>query len=158
MKRRIVDYAQTAACNLVRTGVVVLVATVLLSWTVSLERNGGDLTSARDVPSSLVSKSTIDPTRVRMEVGSGRPYSAYSLEDEEGRELIRVTYSRHGFVIVNLGEVFPLRPGFSARIDGSYDFVVDHEGVNHRLTIRPGGTSGFTIARSSRSPQIEASP
>lgn len=145
MTQRILEYAQTTAFNLFKTGCLVLVAFVLCSWAFSLEHD-----DAVVVPAPIYGAPGAEATRVKMAVGPGRSCSTYSLEDEQGRELLRVTYLRTGFVVVNLGETFPIRPGFSAGVDGNYEFVLAHEGVNHRLRVRPDGESGFTVARQSR--------
>ena len=144
MRRRLTEYAMTAACNLMCAGVVVMLALVAASWLLRVEAANGIVPKC-DAPSSTASKSRVETTRVRMEIGSGRPFSLYRLEDEAGRELVRVTYGREGFIVINLGEVFPLRPGFSARIDGSYEFALTHEGVDHRLKVGPDGASGFQV-------------
>jgi len=149
MKSRLIEFTTTSACNLVKTGVLLAIAAVALSWAIGAVRIDGT-DGSRGVRSSEVSKAAVETNRLVMSVGSGRSCAEYSLEDEEGRELLRVTYGRKGIVVVNLGDSFPIRPGFSAGLDGSYDFVVAHEGMDHRLKIRPGGPSKFTVAARSR--------
>jgi hypothetical protein len=149
MKRRLFEFAAAWTCNLVRAGLVLAIAAVSLSWAVGVINVDGPA-DLRERNYSEVSKAAVETTRMRMTVAPGRSCSDYSLEDEQGRELIRVTYGRTGFVNVTLGDAFPLRPGFSAGLDGLYDFVVAHDGMEHRLRIRPGGPSKFTIAGRSR--------
>jgi hypothetical protein len=135
----------------VRAGVVLAIAAVSLSWAIGVIDVDGP-GSTRASRTSEVSKAAVETTRVRMVVAPGRSCSDYSLEDEQGRELLRVTYLPKGVVNVTLGDAFPIRPGFSAGLDGRYDFVAAHDGMQHRLRIRPDGPSGFTIA--SRSHRI----
>jgi hypothetical protein len=151
MRRRPFDFAASFTCSLVRTGVVLAIAAVSLSWAIGvIDVDGPDSTRARRT--SKVSEAAVETTRVRMIVAPGRSCSDYSLEDEQGREMLRVTYVPTGVVNVTLGDAFPIRPGFSAGLDGLYDFVASHDGTEHRLRIRPGGPAGFTIA--SRSHRI----
>jgi hypothetical protein len=145
MKRRPFEFAASFACSLVRAGVVLAIAAVSLSWAIGvIDVDGPD--STRAGRTSDASEAAVETTRVRMVVAQGRSCSDYSLEDEQGRELLRVTYVRTGFVNVTLGDAFPVRPGFSAGLDGLYDFVATHDGTVHRLRVRPGGPAGFTIA------------
>jgi hypothetical protein len=94
--------------------------------------------------SALAAGPAADTIEVRMRPAEGRPYAFYSLQDEAGKELARVTYSLRGLV-VHLGEAFPARPGFSARADGSCDFVVAHGKIHYQFKLRPNGTSGLLI-------------
>jgi hypothetical protein len=151
MKRRPFEFAASYTCSLVRAGIVLAIGAVSLSWAIGvIDVHGPD--APRASRTSEVSKAVVETTRVRMIVAQGSSCSHYSLEDEQGRELLRVTYVPKGVVNVTLGDAFPIRPGFSAGTDGLYDFVAAHDGMEHRLRIRPGGPSGFTIA--SRSQRI----
>lgn len=149
MRSRLIEFTTALACGLVRTGLVLAIAAVAFSWMIGLVRLEG-LRAPGDGRSSESSEAVVETTRLVMSVRPGRSCSEYALEDEEGRELLRVTYGRKGFVVVNLGDPFPLRPGFSAGLDGSYDFALTHEGMDHRLRIRPGGPSRFTVAARSQ--------
>jgi hypothetical protein len=84
-------------------------------------------------------------THVRMEVPSRGLESNYVLEDEDGDEVVRVTYARGGFVIVRLGSSFPVQPGLSASRNGEYNFAVHHRGVSYRLKLRENEPSGLTV-------------
>lgn len=154
MIRRIAEYVMTAACNLVCASVVIVVTIAVASWLrtpVIGEADGGVETARGGVSSSPLTP-LFETNRVKMKVSSDLPCAEYRLEDEQGREVLRVTYGRRGFVIVNLGEMFPIRPGFSAELDGTYDFSLIHEGVDHRLKVRPQGVSGFKVASHSHRP------
>jgi hypothetical protein len=142
--RRIAEYALTAACGVVRTCGVVVVATVLLSWLFSIEPDDG-APGPHPASGALVSKSEIETTHVRLTRDSDKPFSTYSLEGEDGEEILRVTYVGRGDVVVNLGEAFPIRPGFSARRDGNYEFALTYDGVGHRLKVSPDDASGFRV-------------
>jgi hypothetical protein len=149
MKRRPFEFAASFTCSLVRAGVVLAIAAVSLSWAIGVIAVDGP-GAPRASRTADVSEAAVETTRVRMVVAPGRSCSEYALEDEEGREFLRVTYVRKGFVNVTLGDAFPIRPGFSAGLDGQYDFVAAHDGMQHRLRIRPDGPAGFTIASHSR--------
>ncbi|MDR3620830.1 MAG: hypothetical protein P4L85_15875 [Paludisphaera borealis] len=143
---RIAQYVFAAAGNLVSKGCVVVVATALVSLMASLDGDVGGSDSPRGEPWTVGSAPQCDTTRVKMGVNAGRPFSFYSLEDEEGNEMVRVGYSRPGVVVINLGESFPARPGCSATVGGNYNFEVAHRGNFYRIRLRPDGTSGFTVS------------
>jgi len=94
--------------------------------------------------SALGAGPAAETTVVRMKPAEGRSFSFYSLEDEEGNEVARLTYSRRGLV-VNLNESLRARPGLSAWADGSCEFVVSLDQTHYRFKLRPGGTSGLLI-------------
>jgi hypothetical protein len=47
--------------------------------------------------------------------------------------------------VLNLGEAFPARPGFTAQVDGTCDFVFVQDGIRYLLKLRPGGMSGLLV-------------
>ncbi|APW59170.1 hypothetical protein [Paludisphaera borealis] len=139
----------TAALGIVwNMGIVVIVLAVLVAMS-SKNWNDSFVDAPENTPQSIVSVSGADRARIALEVGEGKAYSHYILEDKEGKELLLVTYSRSGSLIVTLGEAFPIRPGYSATIDGFYNFVVANGGLDYRLKLRPGGSSGFTVSNRS---------
>ena len=117
-----------------------------LSWLVALPQGRWDRPPGApgEATPALAAGPAADVNVVRMKPAEGRPFAFYSLQDEEGNELARVTYSRRGLV-VNLGAALPARPGFSARADGSCDFVVMQDKVHYLFKLRPGGTSGLLV-------------
>jgi hypothetical protein len=108
---------------------------------------GGSLDAPRDVRLEADARARCDTTRVTMSVREGRLYATYLLEGGGGKEVVRVTYVRSGDVAVKLGDAFPVRPGFSARWDGTCVFAAtDGDDVCYRLKMKPGGPSGFSIS------------
>ncbi|MDR3621733.1 MAG: hypothetical protein P4L85_20440 [Paludisphaera borealis] len=139
-------YALTAALGIVwNIGIVMIVLAMIVAMS-SKNWTDSSADATENTPRSIISASDGEKTRAVLEVGAGKPFSNYVLEDKEGRELLLVTYSRSGSVIVTLGSAFPIRPGYSATVDGIYNLEVAHGGFEYRLKIRPGGTSGFTVS------------
>jgi len=124
-----------------------LVAIVLAMIATMSAKNWND--SSGDAPANatpaVVSVSEVGKTRMTLEVGAGEPFSNYVLEDKEGKELLLVSYDRSGGLIVTLGQAFPIRPGYSAAADGTYNFEVAHGQFDYRLKLRPGAASGFMV-------------
>jgi hypothetical protein len=139
---RIVRYVASAgvfACKLAALAVG-------LSWLVVLPQGRWDRPPGApgEATPALAAGPAADVNVIRMKPAEGRPFAFYSLQDEAGNELARVTYSPRGLV-VNLGEALPSRPGLSAQADGSCDFVVMQDRVHYLLKLRPGGTSGLLV-------------
>lgn len=138
-------YALTAALGFVwNVGLAVIVLVMIVAMS-SKNWNDSFADSPKNTARSIVSASDGEKTRAVLEVGAGKPFSHYVLEDKEGKELLLVTYSRSGSLIVTLGNNFPIRPGYSVTADGVYNFEVAHDGFDYRLKVRPGDTSGFTV-------------
>jgi len=135
------------AGDLTLKGVTVAVAAALFSlvWPAGVIDEDAD-GSADGALRTIASAPQCDTTRVGMKVREGKPFANYSLQDERGVELMRVTYVRTGDVVVKLGERFPARPGVSAKVDGTCSVSVEHGSVGYRLKIRPNGASGFSVA------------
>jgi hypothetical protein len=145
---RIVQYVIVAAWGFAWRAGVLVIAT---AWIVAMCSRGWNPSSdaVDEAPSSPASSLVSDPTELRMRVAAGRPYSFYSLKDEEGNELARVTYARSS-IVVTMGGTLPIHPGLSVGMNGSCDFGVSQGSVHYRFKLRPGGTSGFSVIGGAR--------
>jgi hypothetical protein len=80
-----------------------------------------------------------------MELPPGGFVAKYTLVDERGAPLVRVSYFREGGVLVGLGEAFPVRPDFSADRDGRCNFSAKYNDADYNLELFPNGLSAVTI-------------
>ena len=135
----------TAAFSLAwKCGVVTIAVSLIAAMFTSLN-------SSPDVdrpnPSPLAGSSSPQgrEPHLRMQVLSGKLESHYVLEDEDGYELVRVTYVRGGSVNVRLGSSFSVQPGLSVTRNGECNFAVWHRDICYRLNLRENEPSGFTI-------------
>jgi hypothetical protein len=140
-------YALIAACNLVGSGAVVVVAAVQASMLLPLQVDRvGDSDPPADFRESVGQEFECETTDVNMRVAEGRPFSHYSLRDDEGKELLRVMYGRSGRVVVTWGEGFPVRAACSSTPGGPYSLDVVSDESYYRLVVRPEAASGFTVS------------
>ena len=89
-------------------------------------------------------------TRVVMTAPAGGYSSKCTLVDEDGRQLLQATYSRHGCLNVEWGDTYPVRPRSTTSRDGKFDLRASDGGNSYELLLRPGGVSGVTAVDASK--------
>jgi len=139
------DVALTAAFSLAWKCGAVMIAISLIAAMFTGPRSKQDFDPLKSAQQEVFTSTPVSETSVRMRLESGSNESHYNLEDEHGNELVQVTYTQGGVVIVRLGKAYPFQPGFSITRGGNYKFAVMHHNVFYRLSFLENGTSGFTI-------------
>jgi hypothetical protein len=122
-----------------KAGALVVAAALVATGSFIKPSDGDEATSL------IVAGLQGDMARVRMQVGEGKSSALYSLENECGAELARVTYIRGGNVVITAGPAFPVRPGLSMRADGGCQFSVACDGYCYKFKLKPDGPSGFAV-------------